>query len=75
MHAILLYYAMDTLPVDLDSLLLQFSVDPTIAIIFMFLSDILDLPEQISIRIFTIKSLLPIHICGFWKTYCRENVL
>ena len=66
---------MDTLLIDLDALLLQFSVDPTIAIIFMFLSDILDLPEQISIRIFTVKSLLTVHIRSLWKSNYCENVL
>jgi hypothetical protein len=35
---------MDTLLIDLEALLPKFSMDPTIAIIFMFLSDILDLP-------------------------------
>ena len=66
---------MDTLLIDLEALFPKFSMDPTIAIIFMFLSDILDLSEQISIWIFAIKALLPVHICGFWKTYYRENVL
>ena len=66
---------MDTLLIDLEALLPKYSMDPTIAIIFMFLSDILDLSEQISIWIFAIKALLPIHVCSFWKTNYRENVL
>ena len=66
---------MDTLLIDLDALLPEFSMDPAIAIIFMFLADIPNLPEKIRIRIFTTKALLPIHVCGLWQTNYRENVL
>jgi hypothetical protein len=66
---------MDTLLVDLDALFPKFSVDPAIAIVLMHTSDLLHHLQEFCIRIFTVKSLLPVHICGFGKTYYRENVL
>jgi hypothetical protein len=66
---------MDTLLVDLDALLPKFSVDPAIAVVFVRFSDVSHDLQKFSIRILTIKSFLPVHIRGLWKSYYRENVL
>jgi hypothetical protein len=66
---------MDALLVYLDALLPKLSIDSTIAIVLMLFSDISHDLKKLSIRILAIKSLLPVHIRGFWKSCCCENVL
>jgi len=41
----------------------------------MIFSDVSHDLQKLSIRILAIKSLLPVHVCGFWKSYYSENVL
>ena len=75
LHAILADYAMDSLPVHLDALLSKFAPYPAIAIILMQFPDLLDLLQQLFVRVFSFKTLLPIHVCRLWKANYRENVL
>ncbi|CAI3464412.1 hypothetical protein CIRMBP1270_02420 [Enterococcus cecorum] len=74
LQAKFLNYSLNLLFVDEISLIMKLSMYSTISVILIILTDFLDFFFKFFVRIFSIKSFLPIHICCFRHACIREKV-
>ena len=75
LHAPFLHDALDFFLVHMDPLLKKLSMYSPVPVILMFRTNALHLLNQRIVRVFAIKSLLPVHICCLRQINDCEDVL